>query len=275
MKLIIDAGSTKTTWCVIDNNHMPLQTVRSTGINAATMSAELIGYTVDEVARQLRDTDYDSITYYGAGIVNDTAAQRVTDILSSVFTTSHIEVYSDMVGAARALLGHDEGIACILGTGSNSCLYDGEKVTANVPPLGFILGDEGSGGSLGKRFVGDLFKGLLPESVITAWNAEVGLSIPEVIERVYRRPAPSAFLASLSPFIESQLHVAEVRDLVMNEFGRFFDRNVARYETDTRLVGFVGGIATAFSAELTAVARQRGYTIASIIADPLPGLLKY
>ncbi len=274
MKLIIDAGSTKTTWCVIDDNRTPVLTLRSHGINAATMPTEVILETVNEVNEQLERYSYDCITFYGAGIVNDTTAQLVAGILSNSFESSRIEVFSDMVAAARALLGSNKGIACILGTGSNSCLYDGECVVANVPPLGYILGDEGSGGALGKRFLGDMFKGLLPDTVTAAWQVEVGLSMPDVIERVYRQPAPSAFLASLAPFIHSQLHVPEVRAMVMDEFDRFFERNIERYDTDSRLVGFVGGIAMAFSAEINEVANRRGYTVTSIITDPLPDLLK-
>lgn len=274
MKLIIDAGSTKTTWCVIDSNHNPVMTLRSRGINAATMATEVILDVINEVGEYLDEYTYEVVTYYGAGIVNDATAQRVAGILYNSLNAGRIEVFSDMVAAARALFGSRKGIACILGTGSNSCLYDGEDVVANVPPLGFILGDEGSGGSLGKRFLGDMFKGLLPDGVTAAWQRDVGLSMPDVIEKVYRQPAPSAFLASIAPFIHSQLHVKEVRELVMSEFERFFERNVERYDTDCRLVGFVGGIATAFSAEINEVATRRGYTVSTIVSDPLPDLLK-
>ena len=274
MKLIVDAGSTKTAWGVVDESANPVLMLRSRGINPATMPTEVIMESLQEVHEQLSGFDFDSVTYYGAGIVNDATAQLITGFLSNVLTTRKIEVLSDMVGAARAVLGNRPGIACILGTGSNSCRYDGECVVANVPALGFILGDEGSGASLGRRFIGDLFKGMLPDSVTSAWQGDVGLSMPEVIDKVYRQPAPGAFLASIAPFIHSQMHVPEVRGMVLDEFNRFFERNVERYDVSSRLIGFVGGIATLFSTEIAQIAAERNFTITSIIADPLPDLLK-
>ena len=274
MKLIIDAGSTKTTWGVVDESANPVLMLRSHGINVATMPTEVIMESFQEVNDELSRYEFDCVTYYGAGIVNDSTVQRITGLLSNSLNAQRIDVFSDMVGAARAVLGNQPGIACILGTGSNSCLYDGDCVVANIPALGFILGDEGSGASLGRRFLGDMFKGLLPDGVTSAWQGDVGLSMPEVIEKVYRQPAPSAFLASMAPFIQGQMHVEKVRELVIDEFNRFFDRNIERYDTTSRRLGFVGGVATLFSNELALIAAERNYTITSIIADPLPDLLK-
>lgn len=274
MKLIVDAGSTKTGWGVVDDSGNPVLMLRSRGINPATMSTEVIMESLQEVHEQLTPFNIERVTFYGAGIVNNTAAQLIKGLLAKTISPREIEVFSDMVGAARAVLGNRQGIACILGTGSNSCLYDGECVVANVPALGFILGDEGSGASLGRRFLGDMFKGLLPDSVTSAWQQDTGLSMPDVIDKVYRQPAPGAFLASMAPFIRSQMHVDKVREMVIDEFTRFFKRNIERYDTPSRLLGFVGGVATLFSPEIAQIAADRNFTITSIIADPLPDLLK-
>lgn len=273
MKIIADAGSSKTNWCIIDRGEC--RTVRTSGLNPATMSPEAVGGIVaGELLPQLGVYDAPEVYYYGAGVVSDSRRAIVANALSPI-APARVEVESDMLGAARAILGRESGVACILGTGANTCLYDGSAIVDNVPALGYILGDEGSGAVLGRRFVGDLFKRLLPAEAVEMWRERVGLDMVGVIERVYRRPGANVFLGSLVPMIRELMHLEAVSAMVADEFDRFFTRNVERYDTDCRRLGFVGSVAVNFADLLGAVAARHGYSIAAIEADPLPRLVNF
>ena len=188
-----------------------------------------------------------------------------------------VTVMTDMLGAARALCGHEPGIVCILGTGANSCRYDGETIVSNVPPLGYILGDEGSGAVLGKHFIADLLKGLLPESVVR----DFGETYPEittatVLERVYKESQPSRFLASLAPFIRKHIDVPQVRSIVLECFRSFLRRNVMLYDGwEITPVHFVGSIAHNFHAVLKEAAEAEGIHLGQILSAPMEGLIRY
>ena len=217
--------------------------------------------------------DLAAVYYYGAGVVSDAQRTFLADTLSAL--SPRVEVNGDMLGAARAVLGSQAGIACILGTGSNTCQYDGHDIVDNVPAMGYILGDEGSGASIGRRFIGDLFKREYPDEVRRAWDVEVGLDLADVIERVYRQPGANSFLGSVVPFVRKMTTVPQVGAMVMDEFDRFFRRNVVKYDHELNLLGLVGSVAHHFAPEISAVAARHGYRIATIIADPMPGLVKY
>lgn len=273
MILIVDAGSTKTSWCMADGDRSDV--MRSSGINAATMSRDrMTDIVMTELMPWLAGRHVEAVYYYGAGVVGDVQRKSVTEVLAPVMA-AYVTVESDMLGAARSILGHDAGIACILGTGSNTCCYDGIKIVDNVPSLGYILGDEGSGASLGRRFAGDLFKRLLPSEAWTVWRERVGLDMAGVIDRVYRQPGANTFMGSLVPMIHDLMHISEVADMVEDEFERFFTRNVERYDTECRRLGFVGSIAIHFGEVLRRVAIRHGYTIKAVSADPMDGLVRY
>lgn len=273
--LIVDAGSTKTTWLLTGSAGGKLARVTTAGLNPSVMSADAISSIVGtEVIPVFSDYRIDRLHYYGAGVVSDKAACVVEQALEPLGCRD-LTVASDMLGAARALLGREAGIACILGTGSNSCLYDGSRIVANVPPLGFILGDEASGAVIAKRFVGDLFKGLLPQAVMDEWICETGLSMSDVIDRVYRRPCANAFLASHMPLIIRLSCYDAVGALIENELSNFFARNVTLYDTDVRTVGFVGSLAVNLSERLHRVAGRFGYTVHSIVGNPIDSLALY
>ena len=180
-----------------------------------------------------------------------------------------------MLAAARALCGKEAGIACILGTGSNSCLYDGKEIIRNVSPLGFILGDEGSGAVLGKLLVGDLLKDQLPRALKEAFFAETGLTPAEVMDKVYRKPFPNRFLASLSPFLIRHIHEAEVYDLVSNSFRAFFTRNVMQYDYRDYPVHLMGSVAWYYQDLLREITRELGITLGQVVQSPVQGLVRY
>lgn len=224
------------------------------------------------------------IFFYGAGCTPE-KSPLVQKALASVFKGAEVQVESDMVGAARGLLQHKKGIACILGTGSNSCLYDGEQIVKNVPSLGFILGDEGGGAVLGKRLVADLFKNQLGEDLKELFIKEYEVSQADLIDHVYRQPFPNRYLASLSKFCAEHLDDKRIYDLVYDHFTDFVVRNLEQYyqdendveieDTHSLSVGFVGSIAYYYKLVLQQVMDDMGFTISKIMQDPIEGLKKY
>lgn len=274
MKLIADSGSTKTDWCVLDGGNVVCR-VAGHGINPFQQSYEEIKRIVeDELVCRLGTADAISeIEFYGAGCRDD-KTQIMRDILSRAFVKAdRVEVCSDMVGAARALFGNNEGLACILGTGANSCLYDGRGVVANVPPLGYILGDEGSGAVLGKLFVNALFKGGLSEQLRDKFLSESGLTLAEIINKVYREPLANRFLAGMSVFIHKNLDDEALRSLVIDNFRNFFRRNVCQYKRNDLPVGAVGSIAFYYHEQLECAAKLEGYELVKVVKSPMDGLI--
>ena len=186
-----------------------------------------------------------------------------------------IEAHSDLLGAARALCGHNYGIASILGTGANSCLYDGKRIIANTPALGYILGDEGSGGVMGKLFLHELYKGVLSKNIRLEFEQEYSLKMSDVIQRVYREPMPNRFLASLAPFIHRHLSDPAVKRLVTDNFRDFFRYNIRPYNHSEFPVSFVGSVAWYFRDQLAEAADIEGFTLGTILKSPIEGLLRF
>lgn len=275
MKLIADSGSTKTDWCVVDGGVVIFRTAGQ-GINPFQQSVDVIENIVKtEFVVQFDDAcDITEIEFYGAGC-RDGMVPRMELLLRKVFVNAvRVEVCSDVLGAARALFGYREGIACILGTGANSCLYDGRRITANVPPLGYILGDEGSGAVLGRMFINALFKGGLPAAMRDEFLKETGLTLADIINKVYREPLANRFLASTSLFIHNHLENKDLRNLVIDNFRCFFKRNVNLYGRRDLPVGAVGSIAFYYKSELLEAAEAEGYTVGKVIKSPMEGLVK-
>lgn len=270
MTLIADSGSTKTHWALAGSGSVLAQTQ---GINPVHQSREQMA---DILAQELlphvpHPSAIKRIQFYGAGC---TAANAtiVESLLIELFPAARVEVGTDLLGAARALFADRPGIACILGTGANSGLYNGHDIMANTPPLGYILGDEGSGANLGIRFLNALYKGRLPRHVAEDFERETQLTYADIIGRVYREPMANRFLASLTPFIHSQLYVPEVSRLVEEAFTDFFRRNLSPYGRRDLPVGFVGSIAFHFGQQLSRVAQREGYTMGEIVKDPIEKL---
>ena len=272
--LIADSGSTKTDWCVAEDGKI-LRQIKTGGINPVFQTDEELRHAMEDVARQVEDIRPEAIHFYGAGCI-PTQTERVIRALRQAFPAAdEVEVASDMLGAARALCGRRAGIACILGTGSNSCFYDGEHIVANVSPLGFILGDEGSGAVLGKLLVGSLLKNQLTPGLKEAFLEQYALTPADIIERVYRRPLPNRFLASLSPFLAAHLDDAGVHQLVLDAFRDFLRRNVMQYDWQAHDVHCCGSIAFHYKKILAEAAVSLGIRIGQIIQSPMEGLVRY
>lgn len=282
--LIVDSGSTKTSWCFAflpdTKSADGARTVTTEGLNPAVMSAEEVE---EKIAKALNHclqslsisaADVDNVFFYGAGCIAGRAGV-VSESISSILVDAKIYVADDLLGAARALCGHKAGIACILGTGSNSCLYDGENIVAHTPALGYVLGDEGSGAVLGRKFLNAVLKQTLPENIRKRFLQESGLDMAEVINRVYRSPAPNRFLASMSKYIHGYLDEKEVRDIVIENFEDFIRNNILAYGDEFRTINVVGSIAYHYKEQLTEAASRNGFQIGKIIKSPIEGLIEY
>lgn len=277
MILIADCGSTKIDWCVVNDGKV-VEQIFTSGINALLMTEEQIRETLAaELAEKVKGYAIESVYYYGAGcLFDDICANVRRAIAHNVPTAKTIEAHSDLLAAARALCGQNEGIACILGTGSNSCYYNGKEIVDNVSPLGYILGDEGSGAVLGKLLVGDVLKNQLPKELCEKFLAEYDLDRQKIIEGVYKKPAANRFLASLSPFLIKNIEEPAIHRLVLNAFKSFFVRNIENYSNYKSMpVSFVGSVAFYYKDVLAEAAKALDIIIGTIIKSPMEGLVKY
>ena len=272
MKLIADSGSTKTAWAVIGVED---KIITTSGINPIFMDANTITEILNTQLKPNLTENITEVYFYGAGCASEEKNNIIKEALNTVFCEVKVEVASDLLGAARGLLASNNGIACIMGTGSNSCLYENGKIIWNVPALGFILGDEGSGAVLGKLLMGNIFKKQLPENVIEDFNTTYGFTMMDVIEKVYRSPLPNRFLASFGPFIAKHKEVPEMKEMITSALESFIVRNVKQYPYTTMPVCFTGSIAYYFSDILQELAIKHGFAIGKIEKDPLRGLIEF
>lgn len=270
--LIVDSGSTKCEWAAVGGGAP--ERLRTAGINAVQQPDE----TIDGVLAGLPASWHPArIRFYGAGCGEPfpEATARLRAALARRFPEAEAEVESDLMGAARALFGRGAGIACILGTGSNSCCYDGQRIVRTVPPLGYILGDEGSGAVLGRMLVGDLLKGTaFDRRMVQRFYREHALTYEELIRRVYRAPAANRFLASFVPFIRKHIAHPDMARLVVRAFDAFVKRNLYAYPPELP-VGAVGGVAGGFALYLREALERGGFRVAKILYSPLDALIEY
>ena len=277
MILIADCGSTKIDWCVVNGAEI-MRRVFTGGMNAVMLTEEEMAARIaSELIPQLGDELIDEVYFYGAGCLAPEVCDNVRRaIAGNIPTASKIEVDTDLLAAARALCGRKPGIACIMGTGSNSCYYDGERICDNVSPLGYILGDEGSGAVLGKLLIGDVLKNQLPADLCEKFLAQYQLDRLTIIRRVYKEPQANRFLASVTPFLIQNIERKEIHDLVLNSFKAFFRRNVLQYKDARQLsVNLIGSIAYYYRAVLEEAARECGLTVGTIIKSPMEGLVAF
>ena len=264
--LVCDSGSTKADWLYANGDSE--EAVRTDGINPVRDSGE----SINRIVASLPDWKPECIYFYGAGCIEPYSAS-VRKALQERFPKALVSVESDLLGAARALFSHKEGIACILGTGSNSCLYKNGQITANVPPMGYILGDEGSGAVLGRQLVSDIVKGQLSQELKDAFMEEFQLTPALIVENVYRKPAANRFLASLCPFLSKHRNYDEIQRLLASEFERFLRRNVLLYNRPDLEIRYVGSISVHFEHELRNVHAKMGLKMGDVLASPVKKMM--
>lgn len=271
--LIADSGSSKTQWALVCNDSCQ-DIIMTRGINPVRDDKVTILDTISKELLPNIQCDIDEIFFYGAGCVNP-FKESLAEVLAETFPSSTIHVESDLLGAAIALCGHGEGIACILGTGSNSCYYDGKEIRNNVSPLGYILGDEGSGAVLGKTLVGDVLKGQLSPQICEEFMNHFHLTPAEIIQKVYREPMANKFLASLVPFLGMHRQDTGIHQLLVNSFRMFLRRNVRNYNKPHLPVNFVGGIAGTYQEELREAIDAEGMEMGKILLRPIDNMVKF
>lgn len=286
MWLIVDSGSTKTDWALAFSAQN-YSIIKTAGINPVVQSEEQIRQNIQHElllkmhGEGLCAESVERIYFYGAGCIPE-KTHIIKDVLSQTFINAEsIEVESDLLGAARSLCGRKPGIACILGTGSNSCLYDGKEIVEHTPALGFILGDEGSGAALGKAFINGILKGWLPENLKQRFFEERHLDMASIIEAVYKLPSPNRFLASCSEFVARNMsECPQLSDMVEANFNSFICKNILPYidsgnNSLKMQLNAVGSVAYFYSAELANVVKRHGLKIGKIDKGPLEGLVIY
>ena len=292
MILIADSGSTKTDWALVGQEgvagRFATQGINPVHQDAAAIAAILKGELLPQLQaspgsehnsgcrfQTFQEVSISSIAFYGSGCLPSLQPLVVQLLREALPSAADVEVQGDLLGAARALCGSREGIACILGTGANSCLYDGSRIVKNTSPLGYVLGDEGSGAVLGISFLNALLKGFLPAELKAAFLEWQQMTEADIIGRVYRQPLANRWLASLSPFIHEHLEMPAVSEIVTENFRRFFRRNLVQYGRCDLPVQAVGSIAWHYRDQLAAAARAEGFTLGTVVATPMDGLVAF
>lgn len=276
MNLIADSGSTKTAWCLSCGNQI-IKQFETAGINPFFQTEEEITTQLKEaLLPQIVGNDVENVYFYGAGCADPVKNNALGEVLKSVIGAKTAFVASDMLGAARGLLGRERGIACILGTGANSGVYDGEALVKGVYAGGYILGDEGSGGVLGKLLISDWVKKQMPQDIYDALTEEYGLTYLGIVDRVYKQPFPNRWLAQFTKFMSARRENEYIHNLLVGAFKAFFERNIKQYEEWKELeVGFIGSIAFYFNAELREAAEMCGIKLGKVMQNPIDGLVEY
>lgn len=276
MILIADSGSTKTDWRLMRDGQ-EINRVKTKGFNPYYQQPEeMLDEIKSNLVTEITDAEIDKIYYYGAGCSTIERQKIVKDALSPFYKNAEILVQSDLIGAARALSGHQPGIVCILGTGSGSCLYDGQKVISNIPSLGFILGDEGSGAWIGKKMVTDYLRGHMPKQSVESINKLLKIDKETILEHVNHRPMPSRYLASFAAFISEHSDQTYFYQLLFDSFTSFAKNYIVRYpEFEGHVCHFVGSVAFYNQEILGHVARYIGFNLGNIIQSPIDGLTLY
>ena len=277
MILIADGGSTKCSWCQLDDARNRVY-FNTEGYNPDFITTEGI---VASLGKGLPDTlprqQVRAVHYYGAGVSSAAKAEVISRAMRQLFPQAEVTVTEDLLAAARALLGRGPGFAAILGTGTNSCLYDGEKITYNVDSLGYFLGDEGSGSYIGKRLLRDYLRQQLPEGLSEPFRETYELgSRNDILDRLYNQPLPNRYLASFAKFAYDHNNVSYCRDIVLQGFEAFFQNLVLHYPRyQDYSFNCVGSVGYNFRDALTQVARAHGMEVGKIIRSPIDDLVSY
>ncbi len=275
MILIADSGGSKMDWRLIHTTGTITQ-AHAPGFNPYYQPVQDLQKSISDVLLPLIDEPVSKIFFYGAGVSSERNQNVIKDTFHQFFHDAHIEIGWDLLAAARALCGHEPGIACIMGTGSNSCLYDGREIVGNVANLGWILADEGSGAYMGKILLVDYLREKLPVHLAERFRERYPFNREEFLEKVYQQEKPSAFLASFTKFLSHHLKDPYCYQLVYNSFSEFYENNVMQYPDYRNLkVHFTGSVAFYFSDILRQVANDKGITVKNILEGPIAGLTLY
>jgi len=276
VKLIADSGSTKCEWCLLANGKK--KKIFTTGMSPYFLSAEqMVELLQKELVKKLKDVNINEIYYYGTGLGNPANGVLLKKVLKKVFPAAKkIEANIDLLAAARAVCGHEKGIACILGTGSNSCYYNGKKIIKNSPGLGYVLGDEGSGAYLGKKVVQHFLYNTFDEELMLAFNKKYNTNQAEILEHVYRQPQPNRYLASFALFLGENRGHYMIENIIEDGLNDFFFTHLCKYrESWLYPIHFTGSIAYGFKDVLKGLCNSYEMEPGLILKRPMDGLVEY
>jgi glucosamine kinase len=273
--LIADSGATKAEWCLINNGKK--KTLFTQGISPYFLNTEGITELLrNELAPKLKNGTVDQIFYYGTGCANPENVRSIKKALKTVFPEAEADVQTDLMAAARALCGHDKGVACILGTGSNSCYYNGKKIVKNSPGLGYVLGDEGSGAYLGKKVLQYYLYDTYDDDLRARFDAKYVTTSIEILDNVYKKPLPNRYLASFTMFLAENRGHYMIENIIEDGLNDFFFQHLFKYrEIWTMPVSFVGSVADGFKDVLLDLCRSYEFEMGTVLKNPMQGLVKY
>lgn len=277
MILIADGGSTKTSWCLIDDNGKKIM-FNTEGYNPYFSDTDYIIESMKKnMPSDLPTQKIKEVNYYGAGVHNEEKALIVKKAMEVIFPKAKIDVDHDLMAAARALLGNQRGFAAILGTGTNTCIYDGEGIEMNIDSLAYILGDEGSGCHIGKKLLSDYLRGYMPKNVRDSFWETFKLTPDDILESIYKKPLPNRFCASFSKFVyDITVNIEYSRNLVKTAFTEFFQNLVSHYpDYQNYEFNCIGSVAYNFRNVLEEVAEEFGMKMGKIIRSPIDDLVDF
>ncbi|MEQ9187859.1 MAG: hypothetical protein RLP15_08995 [Cryomorphaceae bacterium] len=275
MICVADSGSTKTDWSVVDLTNGLQAEFHTIGLNPFFVSENIVAETVNEAKPPGLSKEVTAVYFYGAGCSSPRRNQVIERGLKEVFSNARIEVFHDLLGAARACCQHSEGIASILGTGSNSCHYDGDKIIDNVTNLGYVLGDEGSGGHIGKELIRARSYREMPTEIEEDFDATFNYQHEEMLQSIYHNPLPNRFLASFAPFCGKHRDHPFTQALLKRVFDAFVKKHLVKYQQGSLPHHFLGSIAQAFAPELEQVMKAHGLHMGSVIKKPIELLTQF
>jgi N-acetylglucosamine kinase-like BadF-type ATPase len=275
IKLIADSGSTKTSWCLIDD--IKKNNLTTQGISPYFLTSHEIETILRmEMLPKLKKKIPEEVFFYGTGCSNVSNIKSVHQAFKSVFPDAKIKIEHDLMGAAKALCGHEKGIACILGTGSNSCYYNGKKIVKNSPGLGYVLGDEGSGAYLGKKVIQHYLYGTFEPELMHRFEEKYQTNVNQILDAVYRQPFPNRYLAGFTTFlIENRGHYM-IENIIEDGINDFFFNHIYKYRESWNLpINFIGSVAYGFRDVLKDLCNSYELQLGKVLKDPMVGLIKY
>ena len=275
VKLIADSGATKAEWCLVKDNKR--KTIFTQGISPYFLSTAQIKELVEnELMPHIRKASVTDIFYYGTGCANPTNAKSVKKALQQVFQGAAVTVNHDLMAAARSLCQHQKGIACILGTGSNSCFYNGMKIVKNSPGLGYVLGDEASGAYLGKKVIQHYLYKTFDDDLVARFDAKYVTNATEILENVYKKPLPNRYLATFTMFLAENRGHYMIENIIEDGLNDFFFTHLCKYKEAWNLpVNFVGSVAYGFKYVLQQLCQSYEFELGTVLKNPMQGLVEY
>jgi glucosamine kinase len=273
--LIADSGATKAEWCLLNNGKK--KTLFTQGISPYFLNTNQIAELVTkELSPKLKNITVDYIYYYGTGCSNSDNARSIKKALTKIFPKADVSVNTDLMGAARAVCGHEKGIACILGTGSNSCYYNGRSIVRNSPGIGYVLGDEGSGAYLGKKVLQYYLYDTFDEDLRARFDAKFVTTGSEILDNVYKKPLPNRYMASFALFLAENRGHYMIENIVEDGLNDFFFQHLCKYNEVWKYpVHFIGSVAWGFKDVLDQLCHSYEFELGTVIKNPMEGLVKY